>query len=107
MTQGKDATTTANGRGYSRNHNREPSRQTQPLIYPSLTAAELDDERYSSDPIIPGILEGRQHAIGGGPQKVLKTLTLACDLGLSVATGGNFLGHFKVPRPVRTAIMSG
>ena len=80
---------------------------TKPIVYPALTGAELDGEEYSVEYLIPGILAAGQHAIGGGPHKSLKTLVLGCDLGLSLAIGGHFLGYFAVPRPVRTCIMSG
>ncbi len=82
-------------------------RPREPIIYPSLTPAELDCEEYEVEYIIPNILAAGQHGIGGGPHKVLKTLVLACDLGVSVALGGHFLGYFPVTRPARVAIMSG
>jgi len=78
-----------------------------PIIYPALTAAELDGEEYGIDYLIPGVLAAGQHAIGGGPHKTLKTLILGCDLGFSLAVGGLFLGYFRVARPVRTCLMSG
>jgi hypothetical protein len=81
--------------------------EPETIEYPALTAAELDGEQYAVEYIIPGILAQGQHAVGGGPHKALKTLILACDLGLSAAVGGHFLGYFALSRPYRTAIMSG
>jgi len=79
----------------------------EPIVYRSLTPSELDGEEYAVEYLIPGVLAAGQHCIGGGPHKVLKTLVLACDLGVSLALGGHFLGYFPVTRPTRVAIMSG
>lgn len=71
-----------------------------------LTSSELAGGNYRLEYLIPGVLVKGQPCIVGGPKKCLKTSCLV-DLGIALATGGNFLGCMSVPRPVRTLIMSG
>lgn len=47
---------------------------------------------------LPGVI--------GGPKKSLKT-TFAVDMAVSLGTGTPFLGKFRVPRRIRTALLSG
>jgi hypothetical protein len=86
-----------------RGDNREPP---EPIVYPALTGPELDSQEYSTTFLVEGVLPQGHHTILGGPQKALKTL-LACDLAVSLANGGRFLGYFDVPQAVRVAYMSG
>ena len=56
--------------------------------------------------LIDGTLVAGQPCILAGPKKCLKTSVLI-DLGISLVTGGFFLGRLKVQRPASVAIMSG
>lgn len=93
-------------RGGHTKYNMDVANGQPKVFYASLTGAELSAKEYHLEYLIPGLLARGQHTILGGPHKTLKTL-YACDLGLALATGGTHLGHFTVPRPTRTAIMSG
>ena len=76
------------------------------IDYGAITAAELDQQEHNIEFLIPGVMAAGQHMLIGGPQKSLKSLIGAADLGVSLAFGGYLLGHFKVRRAVRTAIFS-
>jgi len=51
------------------------------------------------------LVRGEPMVFGGGV-KSLKT-SIALDLAISMATGTDFLGHFKVPKPVPIMVISG
>lgn len=71
-----------------------------------LTGPELIGGDFTTEWLIDGILaQGQVCGILGG-FKCLKTL-ITLDLLLSLASGGYFLGYFKVKRPCRVAFMSG
>lgn len=71
-----------------------------------ITCHELATGDYSLDYLIDGMLVDLQPMIVAGPKKALKTSVLV-DLGLSLATGGHFLGYFRILRCCRVAMMSG
>src|SRR4051812_30748197 len=71
-----------------------------------LTSAEFAEAEYSRQWLVRSILLPGQPAVLGGPKKCLKT-SLALDLAISLGSGTNFLGRFKVPEPVRVAVISG
>jgi hypothetical protein len=79
---------------------------SESILFPALTCAELDGGQFDIEFLISGILVARQPCIMAGPQKSLKT-SLLVDLGISLATGGHFLGRFPVTRPARVALMTG
>ena len=56
--------------------------------------------------LVEGLLVEGQPAAVGGAKKALKTST-GVDLGVSLATGKSFLGHFPVRNRVRVGIISG
>lgn len=56
--------------------------------------------------LIEGVLFADQLAVIGGAKKSLKT-SLAVDLAVSLGTATPFLGHFKVPKRVKVAFISG
>lgn len=84
--------------------------------FPLLTAAELRDTSDDLEYLVDGVLVKGQPGGIFGSKKTLKT-NIAIDLALSLAqtaeddfgnvSGGLFLGRFKVPRPVRVALLSG
>ncbi len=75
------------------------------ITYKLITSAELATGDYKVEYAIEGAMVFGQPLLIGGPQKNLKTSILV-DGGVSAASGGYFLGKFKVARPYRTMIMS-
>lgn len=71
-----------------------------------LTSAAFDKVRYTRRWLIRSILLPDQVAVLGGPQKSLKT-SLVADMAISLGSGTQSLGRFKVPQPLRTAVFSG
>lgn len=72
----------------------------------TITAAELAGGDYCVDYIVEGILAKGQPCGLLGPQKALKT-SLAIDLAVAIATGGFFLGKWRVNGRRRVLMMSG
>lgn len=62
--------------------------------------------KYERTWVVDQILLPGQPAVVGGPAKTLKT-SLMVDFAVSLGTGTPFLDRFDVPRPVRTAVISG
>lgn len=56
--------------------------------------------------IVEGVLVDGQPGVIGGAFKTMKT-SVAVDLAVSIATGGHFLGYFRVPEPRRVGMVSG
>jgi replicative DNA helicase len=76
------------------------------IEFPPITCADLDANEYTIDYMIRGVLVDKQPCILAGPKKSLKT-TFIIDLAVALATGGRFLGYFKVERAYRVGVMSG
>ncbi|MFN3297553.1 AAA family ATPase [Caldimonas sp.] len=71
-----------------------------------ITASELASAKYDLTYLVEGVLVKDQPAGLVGPKKSLKT-SIGLDLAVSMATGGKFLGYFRVPEKRRMAVMSG
>src|SRR5215213_5211598 len=71
-----------------------------------LTSSQFADAQFSRRWLVTRILLPGQPAVLGGPKKCLKT-SLAIDLAISLGTGKPFVARFKVPEPVRVAVISG
>ncbi len=67
--------------------------------------AELEDADLAVEWLVRHVVTRGEPMIVGGPRKALKTSTL-CDLAVSLATGSDFLGRFKVEQPVRVGMIS-
>ncbi len=78
----------------------------KPIEFRRISCAELDSSEYEMEYLIDNALVARQPCILAGGKKTLKT-SLLIDLGVSLATGGYFLGRLKVNRACRVGIMSG
>jgi AAA domain len=76
-----------------------------PDIYYAIPASELAEAKYDIKFLIDNVLVDNQPAVIGGPKKALKT-TLALDLGISLATGTDFLGRFAVNQQKRVLVCS-
>lgn len=76
------------------------------IVYPSMSVAELMDARFDIRYLVERMLVAGQPCILAGPKKVLKT-SIIVDLGISLATGGSFLGTFSVPQAVSVGLMTG
>jgi hypothetical protein len=74
--------------------------------YVGIDAQQLATGDYRLEYLIDGLLVQGQPGFLGGPKKSLKT-SLALDLGLSLVTGGCFLGKFRVNARRRVVILSG
>jgi hypothetical protein len=61
---------------------------------------------YRPEWLVNRVLVGKQPAVIAGPSKALKT-SVSIDLAVSLASGTDFLGAFKVPRRARVAVVSG
>jgi hypothetical protein len=75
------------------------------ILFPVLSTRNLIDTAIEPEYLIPGALVKGQHGFLGGHFKTLKT-SAAADLAIAGASGGMWLGYFKVPRPFRVAFMS-
>jgi len=71
-----------------------------------ITAAELATGRFDLTYLIDGVLVKDQPAGLVASKKSLKT-NIGVDLAISLATGGRFLGYFRVAEPKRPAMFSG
>jgi hypothetical protein len=76
------------------------------ITYQVITSAGLADGDYSIEFAIEGAMVAGQPLEIGGPMKALKT-SILIDGAISLASGGFFLGRFKVNRPRRVLVMSG
>ncbi len=71
-----------------------------------ITAEELASGCFDLTYLIDGVLVKDQPAGLVAPKKSLKT-NISIDLAISLATGGKFLGYFRVAEPKRMAVFSG
>ena len=90
--------------GQPEQNGEEPKRQ--PIRFEGISLSELDQGDYSVEWLIDKFLVTKQPGIVGGPHKTLKTL-ICLDMAISLATGTDFLGRFKINRSVRAIYMSG
>lgn len=82
---------------------KESTRQQGPKLIDSQALRDADNALEWN---VEQILVGEQPAVIGGPKKSLKT-SIACDLAISLGTATPFLGHFRVAKVRRTAVLSG
>ncbi len=78
----------------------------KPVRFPFVDSAALDVGDYRPEWLVTGVLVKGQPGVVAGPSKALKT-NLSIDLAVSLATGGQFVGKFGAPKPVRVAVVSG
>ena len=71
-----------------------------------MTLAELMARDVTVEYLIDNLLAARQPILLAGPVKSLKT-SILLDLCLALATGGCFLGYFRVLRSIAVAILTG
>jgi hypothetical protein len=76
------------------------------FVFNPIWAADFAQANYTREWLVKGVLVKTQPCIIGGPKKSLKTSVLI-DLMLSLGTGVPFLGHWEVPKSVRTVLISG
>jgi hypothetical protein len=79
--------------------------ETRGQLFSCDDAAKFGDDDMN-ETLVEGLLVKGKSALICAPQKCLKT-TLSIDLAISLASGTPFLGHFPVPRRVRTIVFSG
>jgi len=75
--------------------------------YQRITSKELASGDFEVEYLIENTLAKGQPLLIVGQQKVLKTSLGIIDAAVSLASGGYFLGKFRVNRPCRVAVMSG
>lgn len=73
--------------------------------YQSYTAAQLTQLDLSVEFIIDGFLAAEQIGFFGGKSKTLKS-SIALEMAISIASGEDFLGRFKVLKPQNVYFMS-
>lgn len=71
-----------------------------------MSSADFAKRKYAVEWLVKKLLVKGQPCILGGPKKALKT-TIAADLAISLGSGSPFLEAFDVPKPVRSAFISG
>jgi hypothetical protein len=86
-------------------HAGQQSERAGPIEYERLTCQQLDSGDYAIEFLIDRTLVAKQPCVLAGPKKALKT-SIAVDMGVSIATGGVFLGRLQAKQK-RVAIMSG
>ena len=74
--------------------------------FQAIDGKQLDSSDFSLNYIVDFLLVAEQPCILAGPKKGLKT-SLLCDLGISISTGGEFLGKFQVSNARRFLLCSG
>ena len=82
------------------------AKRDEPIHLRRITAVELDGGDYNLEYLVEGALVKGQPCIIADGRKSLKT-SLIIDMGISLCTGGYFLGKLKVNRPCRVGILSG
>ena len=84
----------------------EEKTQPKTIDYHPLTCAQLIAARFEIRFLVESIMAAGQPLVVAAPQKALKTST-SLDMAFALATGGYFLGRFKVPEPVAVGFFSG
>jgi hypothetical protein len=84
----------------------QANRESSKVEFKRITSQELASGSFEIDFAIDETMVREAALIFAGPQKVLKT-SIIIDAGISLATGGYFLGRLRVARPCRVAIMTG
>ncbi|WP_197532352.1 AAA family ATPase [Symmachiella macrocystis] len=84
----------------------EDAAGTVEQAFTRITSEELDNGNFDLTYLIDGVLVKDQPAGLVAPKKSLKS-NISIDLAISLATGGTFLGYFRVNEPQRMALFSG
>ena len=71
-----------------------------------MTLAELMARDVTVEYLIDNLIAARQPILLAGPVKSLKT-SILLDLCFALATGGHFLGYFRVLRSIAVAVLTG
>ena len=80
----------------------DPDRWTCEMI----SGSDLWDKQLTRDYLIEDFMVRNEPMIIGGASKTLKTTT-ALDMAVSISTGTDFLGKFRVPKKERVLFVSG
>ncbi len=76
------------------------------IDFAPMTLAELMARDVTVEYLIENLIAARQPILLAGPVKSLKT-SILLDLCLALATGGHFLGYFRVLRSIAVAVLTG
>ena len=81
--------------------------QTSKPTFEGKDISDLEEDAFSKvDWLVDGIFSSDQPALFGAKSKCLKT-TLLVDLAIAMATGGKWLGAFRVSKPRRVLFFTG
>ena len=76
------------------------------IDFQPMTLAQLMQRDVAVEYLIDNLVAARQPILLAGPVKTLKT-SILLDLCLALATGGHFLGYFRVLRSIAVAVLTG
>jgi hypothetical protein len=78
----------------------------KPFALELIDSSTFFSEVYPLDWLIEEVMVKDEPSVFGGPQKTLKTSILVAK-AIALGTGTDFLGRFRVPNPIRVAMISG